>query len=76
MAATSNVMLYLLFRARDGGAYDAGGVAAVDAAVAPWREEGGAPLARGAPGPEKQANFLPDDEAQEGFRAKIKEGGA
>ena len=66
-----NVMLYLLFHARDGGAYDAGGVAAMDAAVAPWREEVVRPL-RAVRRVLKTSEFLPDDEAQEGFRAKIK----
>jgi len=66
-----NVMLYLLFRARDGGAYDTGGVAAVDAAVAPWREEVVRPL-RAVRRVLKSCQYLPDGEAQEGFRAKIK----
>jgi uncharacterized protein (TIGR02444 family) len=66
-----NVMLYLLFRARDGGAYDAAGVASVDAAVAPWREEVVRPL-RAERRVLKTQDYLPDNEAQEGFRAKIK----
>lgn len=66
-----NVLLYLLFRARDGGSYDVAGVEAVDAGVSSWREEVVRPL-RAVRRVLKTSTFLPDGEAQEGFRNKIK----
>lgn len=66
-----NVMLFLLFKARDGGAYGPAGVRALDAAIAPWREEMVRPI-RTLRRALKTKPYLPDPEVQENFRNKIK----
>ncbi|GGL79416.1 TIGR02444 family protein [Wenxinia marina] len=71
LGADVNVLLYLLWRAGRGEALDAAGVAAVDAAVAPWRRTVVAPL-RDVRRVLKGAELLPDREAQESLRNRIK----
>ena len=71
LGADVNVLLYLLWRGGRGEAFDAAGVAAVDAAVAPWRRTVVAPL-RDIRRVLKGAELLPDREAQESLRNRIK----
>jgi uncharacterized protein (TIGR02444 family) len=66
-----NVALYLLWRAAAGEAISAEGVAAADAAVAPWRADVVRPL-RALRRRLKAAAYLDDSAAQEAFRTKLK----
>lgn len=66
-----NVMLYLLYRAGQGAAFGTGGVAALDAAIAPWREEMVRPI-RDLRRALKGKLYLPDAGAQESFRNQLK----
>ena len=66
-----NVMLYLLYRAGQGAAFDETGVRALDAAIAPWREEMVRPI-RALRRALKTTAYLPDAEAQESFRNQVK----
>lgn len=69
--ADVNLALYLLFRARDGVAFDAVNVAQLDAAIAGWRAEVVAPL-RNLRRKLKPAPFAVDAEGQEKLRNQIK----
>jgi uncharacterized protein (TIGR02444 family) len=66
-----NVMLYLLYRAGQGAAYRSDGVRALDAAIAPWREEMVRPI-RTLRRTLKTKAYLPDAEAQDSFRNQVK----
>lgn len=68
--ADVNVALYLLWRAGQGERFDAEGVAAIDASVAPWREQAVQPL-RAVRRSLKETPLLEAD-VQESFRNKIK----
>ena len=66
-----NIVLCLLWRGARGEALDAPAVAALDAAVASWREEAVRPL-RTVRRRLKTLHLLPDATAQEAFRATVK----
>ncbi|WP_114966243.1 TIGR02444 family protein [Alkalilacustris brevis] len=70
-SADVNLALYLLFRARDGVAFDAASVAQVDAAVAGWRDDVVVPL-RSLRRKLKPSPFSVDDEGQQKLRNQIK----
>ena len=69
--ADVTVVLYLLWRAAAGETFDAAGVAAIDAAVAPWRTQVVHPL-RAIRRAMKATDLIGDPAAQEALRSKIK----
>lgn len=66
-----NLVLYLLFRAHDGVAFDAAGVAQVDSEVADWRREVVEPL-RSLRRRLKPSPFAVEAEGQQKLRNQIK----